>query len=188
MIYIVPDEGKSNFNAAVKYGDSNAASDILTDRLSKLLLNKRDDVITILIENGINPGNTTESIANALTSGLQKSEKVRKAIATLIAISEAKAHSNMTGEEAKLLSEQLNNPEIQNQLKNFTTSIFNLFGKGQSTTKITKDLVEKTKAQNQPAAKKNYTGYYVAGGILLTAGILIGSYYLFIKPGKEASA
>ena len=186
MIYIVGDDNKSNFDAAIKYGDSNSASDILTDRISKLLSAKRNEVIAVLKENGIEPGNTTESITNALATGFKKSEKIRKSIAMLIAINEAKAYSNMTSEEAKLVSAQLNKPEIQNQLKNIATSIFNLFAK-EDAEKITKEVVEKTNAQNQPAAQKNYTGYYVAGGIVLTGAVLIGCYYAFVKPGKNAS-
>jgi len=146
MIYIVGDDNKSNFDAAIKYGDSNSASDILTDRISKLLSAKRNEVIAVLKENGIEPGNTTESITNALATGFKKSEKIRKSIAMLIAINEAKAYSNMTSEEAKLVSAQLNKPEIQNQLKNIATSIFNLFAK-EDAEKITKEVVEKTSPQ-----------------------------------------
>lgn len=188
MIYIVR-ENKSNFDAAVKAGDHNTASDIITDQLAKLVSENPDDVVALLKENGLPAVNITyEAIAKALASGLTKSEKFRKQVAVLIAINEKSNFSNITAEEAKNIETFLKDPKTQNTIQQLNGSIFSLFGKDkEKSVQATQEVVDKTKAQAKPAKKTNYTPYYIAGAVVLTIGLLSTIYYfVFVAPGKKS--
>lgn len=187
MIYIVK-ENQSNFNAAVKAGDHQATSDIITDQLSKLIAENPDDIVALLKENGHPVVSISyEAIAKALAVALSKSEKVRKQVAILIAINDKSNFSNLTANETKNLENLLKDPKTQNTIQQLAGSIFNLFAKDkEKSTKATQEVVDKTKAQAKPS-KKDYTPYYVGGAIVLTIGILSTIYYfVFVAPGKKS--
>lgn len=184
MIFIVPDI-KLNFQAAVKSGDSFSQSDILTDQLSKLINNKKNEVISLLQESGISiTKKSTPAIAQALAEGLSKDATLRKKIAELMLSTDNEKLSGAAGDLITSIENSANNPSNQQVVTDISNSLLTLFGAGSDKkTTATTDVAQKAAAQLPAAAPGKYTATFAVLGGLLAVGLLTWVYRSYTKDG-----
>lgn len=184
MIFIVPDI-KLNFKAAIKSGDSYSQSDILTDQLSKLINNKKNEVIDLLQKSGIAiTKKSTPAIAQALAEGLSKDATLRKKIAELMLSTDNEKLSGAAGDLITSIENSANNQGNQQVVTDISNSLLTLFGAGSDKkTTATTDVAQKAAAQLPAAAPGKYTATFAVLGGLLAVGLLTWAYRSYTKDG-----